>query len=253
MMAIEIAGLAQSLARCEAFESVDGSEIESVLACASKPLEMLFVEPSADVALLRSGEPFTHLYFVQHGLIVPWQYPHSELSSPFLIGEQEFMMDAERWVATYSAVTHATVVGIPVATMKLVVERIPRIRAQMYLVLLRRMARYYWISLATNGSPASRIAAALISRLVLRGEDHGSEREIGVRQQDLVRLTVMSRSAVAAGISKLVSADVVRIGNSDSQRFAGLVHVPDIDRLKDYALSEVREKQVRPLLPGNES
>ena len=38
--------------------------------------------------------------------------------------------------------------------MRLAVERIPQIRPKMYLVLLRRMARYYWISLATNGSPA---------------------------------------------------------------------------------------------------
>ncbi len=252
-MAIEIAGFAQALARCQVFVSVDAAELENVLSAGQEPLEMLFVEPSADVALIRSGDPFSHLYFVQHGMIVPWQYPHSELSSPFIIGEQEFMMDAERWVASYSAVTHATIVGIPVATMRLAVERIPGIRAQMYLVLLRRMARYYWISLATNGSPASRVAAALISRLALRGEDYGGDRHISVRQHDLVRLTVMSRSAVAAGISRLISAAVVRIGNSDSQRFAGLVHVPDVDRLKDYALSEVREKQVRPLLPAGEN
>ena len=32
------------------------------------------------------------------------------------------------------------------------------------------------------------------------------------------------------------------------KRFSGLVYVPDVDRLKDYALSEVREKQIRPLL-----
>ena len=61
-----------------------------------------------------------HLYFVQNGMIVPWQYPYSELSSPFLIGDHEFMMGAERWVASYSAATQATVVAIPVATMRLV-------------------------------------------------------------------------------------------------------------------------------------
>ena len=139
---------------------------------------MLFVEPSADVALIQSGEPFRHLYFVQYGMIVPWQYPYSELSSPFLIGDHEFMMGAERWVASYSAATQTIVVAIPVATMRLAVERIPQIHAKMYLVLLRRMARYYWISLATNGSPAPRVAAALMSRLALNGEDHGCEREV---------------------------------------------------------------------------
>ena len=247
-MAIEIAGFAQALARCQVFESVTADELENGLSAGKEPLEMLFLEPSADVALIQSGEPFSHLYFVQHGMIVPWQYPHSELSSPFLIGDHEFMMGAERWVASYSAATHTTVVAIPVATMRLAVERIPQIRAKMYLVLLRRMARYYWISLATNGSPAPRVAAALISRLALDGEDHGREREIILRQRDIVRLTVMSRSAVAGGISRLTSADLIRIGDDNSDRFSGLVHVPDVDRLKDYALSEVGEKQVRPLL-----
>ena len=142
-----------------------------------------------------------------------------------------------------------------IATMRLTVERIPQIRAKMYLVLLRGLARYYWISLATNGSatngsPEPRVAAALISRLALSGEDHGCGREITLRQRDIVRLTVMSRSAVAGGISRLASVDLIRIGDDNSERFSGLVHVPDVDRLKDYALSEVREKQVRPLLPS---
>ena len=252
-MAIEIAGFAQALARCQAFESVDAGDLENVLSTGQEPLEMLFVEPSADLALIRSGQPFKHLYFVQHGMVVPWQYPYSELSSPFLIGDHEFMMGAGRWVASYSAAAQTTVVAIPVATMRLTVESIPQIRAKMNLVLLRRLARYYWISLATNGSPAPRVAAALISRLALSGEDHGCEREITLRQRDIVRLTVMSRSAVAGGISRLSSADLIRIGDESSERFSGLVHVPDVDRLKDYALSEVREKQVRPLLPSTTS
>ena len=251
-MAVEIAGFGQALARCLAFESVDTDELEDVLASGGEPLDMLFVHPSADVPFIQSGNPFTHLYLVQQGMVVTWQYPHSELSSPFLIGEHEFMMDAQRWVASYSAATEATVVGIPVATMKLAVERIPRIRAQMHLVLMRRMARYYWISLATSGSPASRVAAALVSRLALNGEDHGREREIRVRQRDIVRLTVLSRSAVASGISNLVSAKVIRIGDNNSERFTGLVHVPDVELLKEHAFSEVREKEVRPLLRQSE-
>ena len=251
-MAIEIAGFAQALARCQAFESVDAGELENVLSSGQEPLQMLFVEPSADVALIQSGEPFRHLYFVQFGMIVPWQYPYSELSSPFLIGDHEFMMGAERWVASYSAATETTVVAIPVATMRLTVERIPQVRAKMHLLLLRRMARYYWISLATNGSPAPRVAAALISRLALNGEDHGRKREISLRQRDIVRLTVMSRSAVAGGISSLAAAGLIRIGDDNSERFSGLVHVPNVDRLKDFTLREVREKQVRPLLPSIE-
>ena len=67
-------------------------------------------------------------------------------------------------------------------------------------------------------------------------------------QRDIVRLTVMSRSAVASGVSSLVSANVIRIGDYNSERFTGLVLVPDVDQLKDYALREVREREVRPLL-----
>ena len=251
-MAVEIAGFAQALARCEAFESVDAGELENLLSSGREPLQMLFVEPSADVALIRSGQPFTHLYFIQHGMIVPWQYPHSELYPPFLMGDHEFMMDAGHWVGCYSAATQSMVVGIPVATMRLAAERLPQIRANMYEMLLRRLARHYWISLATNGSPAPRVAAALISRLALHGQDRGCEREVAVRQRDIVRLTVMSRSAVAGGISRLAAADLIRVGDEESERFSGLVHVPDVDRLKDYVLSEVCEKQVRPLLRSND-
>ena len=251
-MAIEIAGFAKALAQCQAFQSVDTVELEDALSRGQEPLEMLVIEPSADIALIRSGQPFRYLYFVQHGMIVPWQYPYSDLSSPFLIGDHEFMMGAKRWVASYSAATPATVVAIPVATMRLTVERIPQIRAEMYLVLLRRLARYYWITLAISGSPAQRVAAALISRLALIGDDHGCEREITLRQRDIVRLTAMSRSAVAGGISTLATADLIRIGDDNSDRFSGSVHVPGVDRLKDYALGEVREKQIRPLLPTSE-
>ena len=104
----------------------------------------------------------------------------------------------------------------------------------------------------TEGHAAASFAAALVSRLALNGEDYGREREIGVRQRDIVRLTVMSRSAVASGVSSLASAKAIRIGDDNSERFTGLVHVPDVERLKDYALSEVREKEVRPLVRQNE-
>ena len=251
-MAVEISGFAQALARCEAFESVDVGELEHLISSGREPLDMQLVEPSADAALIRSGQPFTHLYFVQHGMLVGWGYPHAEIHSPFLMGDHEFMMNAGHWAGSCSAATHSTVVGIPVSTMRAVVERIPRIRANMYAMLLRRLARYYWTSLATNGSPAPRVAAALISRLALGGQDHGCEREIAVRQRDIVRLTVMSRSAVSGGISRLAAADLIRIGDENSARFSGMVHVPDVDRLKAYVLSEVYERQVLPLLRSNE-
>ena len=131
-----------------------------MLSSGQEALQMLVVEPSSDVALIQSGEPFNHLFFVQHGMVVPWQYLCSVLSSPFLTGEHEFMMRAERWAACYSAVTRTTAVAIHVATMRRIVERMSQVHAEINLVLLRRMARYYWISLASNGSPAPRVAAA---------------------------------------------------------------------------------------------
>ena len=108
------------------FETVEPPELEDVLADATEPLEMRYAGASADSPIIRSGSLFTHVLFVQHGTVVPWQYPYSELEAPFLIGDHEFLMDAERWVASYSAVTEAIVVWIPVALMKLAVDRIPR-------------------------------------------------------------------------------------------------------------------------------
>ena len=249
-MPVEIAGFAQALARCLDFETVDPPELEDVLADATEPLEMQYAEASVDSPLIRSGSLFTHLLFVQHGTVVPWQYPYSELEAPFLIGEHELLMDAERWVASYSAVTEAVVVWIPVALMKLVVDRIPRVRDRMHQLVMRRLARFYWTSLATSGTPSSRVAAALISRLALEGNDHGEDRAISIRQKDLTRLTTMSRSAVADGLSTLAKAQVIRLGSDRSSRFSGVVLVPDVDPLKDHAFAEVRDREIRSLLAG---
>ena len=69
--------------------------------------------------------------------------------------------------------------------------------------------------------------------------------------EDIVCLIVTSRSAVAGGISVLAFADLIRIGDDNNVRCSGLVQVPDVDQLKNYALREVREKQVSPLLRPN--
>jgi len=246
-MPVEIAGFAQALARCLDFDSVEPPELEEVLSEASEPFEMSYTEPTADRLLIRSGAPFTHLVFIQHGIVVPWQYPHSELAAPFLIGEHELLMNAERWVANYSAITLTTVVQIPVATMVLVLNRIPRVRDRMHQLVTRRLSRFYWTSLATTGTPTSRVAAALVSRLALDDLDHGGNRTVNVKQKDLARLTTMSRSAVADGLADLTHLKAIALGDSKS-RFAGVVHVPDVDRLKEVAFSEFRERQLRRLL-----
>ena len=247
-MPVEIAGFAQALARCMDFDTVEPPELEDVLGEATEPLEMQYAEASADSPLIRSGSLFTHLLFAQHGTVVPWQYPYSELEAPFLIGEHEFLMDAERWVASYSAVTEATVVWIPVTLIRLVVKRIPRVGNRMHQLVMRRLARFYWTSLATSGSPSSRVAAALVSRLALEGNDHGEAREIWIRQKDLIRLTTMSRSAVADGLSALLKANVIGLGGNRASRFSGVVLVPEVDPLKDHAFAEVRDREIRSLV-----
>ena len=73
----------------------------------------------------------------------------------------------------------------------------------MHQLVTRRLARFYWTSLATSSTPSSRVAAALVSRLALEGDDHGEDRTIEVKQRDPARLTAMSRSAVADGLAAL--------------------------------------------------
>ena len=103
--------------------------------------------------LIKSGSQFNHLVFVQHGTIVPWQYPYSELAAPYLIGEHEFLSGSGRWVASYSAATEAIVVDIPVGVMKFTLERVPQVRDRMHELVMRRLACFYWTSLATTGTP----------------------------------------------------------------------------------------------------
>ena len=109
----------------------------------------------------------------------------------------------------------------------------------MHQLVMRRLARFYWTSLAISGTPSSRVAAALVSRLALVGNDHGEERTIPIRQKDLTRLTAMSRSGVADGLAALVKADVIRLGGDRPSRFSGVVLIPDVDPLKDHAFAEV--------------
>ena len=243
-MPVEIAGFAQAFARCSEFEDVDPLDLEHVLAEAGEPLEMMFIEPCVEPPIIQSGTPFNHLLFVQSGTVVPWTYPRSELNDPFLIGAHEFLAQSERWIGSYSAATEAIVVTIPVGIMKLIAERLHRVRENMHQRVMLRLARFYWTSLATSGSPSSRVAAALVSRLSLKAEDYGGDRTINIRQKDLGRLTTLSRSAVADGLTALAEAKVISLGNDRPARFSGVVQVPDVDRLKAQAFSEVRSQAI---------
>ena len=247
-MSIKMSGFAQSLARCLDFDAIKPEDLESALTDGPEPLVMKYVEPSVSPPIIQSGKPFNHLVFVQHGTIVPWQYPHSELDAPFLIGEHEFLTDAERWVGSYSAVTEAIVVNIPIRVMELIVGKLPAVRERMHQLVMRRLARFYWTSLATSGTPSSRVAAALVSRLALEGDDYGEDRIIEVKQKDLARLTTMSRSAVADGLAALMDSSAISQGNEPPTRFSGVVSIPDVERLKDCAFEEVRDRTIQPLM-----
>lgn len=237
-MPIEIDGLATALGRTAEFEGVPPSEVERVLS-EGAPLRLAFADAGVDQPLVRSGSPFTHLLFVQQGTLIPWQFPPSELRFPFLIGDHELLMGASRWMATYSATREAAVIEIPLSSMQDVLIALPRVRTNMERLVLRRLSRFYWTSLSITGTPRSRVAAALVSRLALSGEDAGQGREIGVRQTELMRLTAMSRTAVADGLRQLVETGVIDTG--ERRRFSGRVTVPDVDRLKDVAFVDARE------------
>ena len=246
-MAVRISGFAKSLVRCPEFQSATIEELDRVLEEASEPLEMDLVEPAPDSPFISSGAPFRDLIFIQEGITVPWQSPRSELSAPFLIGTHEFLMASDRWIGSYSAITEAVSVRIPRSLMQAVCVRIPAVELAMHELLMRRLARFYWVSMATNGAPTSRVAAALVSRLSLVNEDFGAERSIAVRQKDLGRLTTMSRSAVAAGLAGLSESGVIAWGSGQGARFAGEVRVPDVDLLKDEAFRDVKVRELRAL------
>ena len=247
-MPVQVAGFAKGLVRCLDFDSVSAKELEQVLDACSQTLELDFVEPSADTPLIQSGSTFTHLVFVQHGTVAPWQSPHSELAAPFLIGVHEFLMEAERWVASYSATEETAIVRIPRSVMSEVVESLPMVRGRMHELVMRRLSRFYWVSLATSGAPTSRVAAALVSRLALEDLDYGADRRIAIRQKDVARLTTLSRSAAAQGLAELAEAGVITWGEGPGARFGGEVLVPDVELLKQHAFIDVRTREIAPLL-----
>lgn len=247
-MPMQIAGFAKGLVRCLDFDSVSAAELEGVLEARPETLELDYVQPSANTPLIESGSAFTHLVFVQHGAVAPWQSPHSELEAPFLIGVHEFLMETDRWVGSYSAITEAAIVRIPRSVMEAVVTELPSVRERMHELLMRRLARFYWISLATSGPPMSRVAAALVSRLALEDLDFGRNRRIAIKQKDLARLTTLSRTAAAVGLAELAEARAIAWGDGPGARFQGEVLVPDVGALKRQAFHDVRTREIAPLL-----
>lgn len=237
---VELRGLAAALCQTEDFQDADPTAVEELLAEAGDEVRVRFANEGVGTPFVRSGEPFTHLLLVQSGVLVPWQHPHSELRRPFLIGVHELLMSSDRWVATYSALTESTIIEIPRSSVRRLTEALPQVQARMLDLILHRISRFYWTSLSTTGSPRARVAAALVSRLALHGEDFGTERPIEVKQTDLVRLTVLSRTAVASALRALEADGLVLSEGRSPRYFSGSVLIPDVDALKDAAFSDVR-------------
>ncbi len=250
-MAVEVAGFAQLLCRCRAFDGIDPDEVERLLAESRAALRMRHL-PASPEPIVRSGDQLDHLLFIQHGTIVPWQYPYSELSEPFLLGEHEVLLaeDAPTWVANYSAVVDSVVVEIPVRAVQRILSEVEGVRANMNRLVLRRLARFYWTSLSTTGTSDSKIAAALVSRLALRGEDAGTDHEIDITQKELVRLTAMSRTGVSEGLARLSDAGLIvseRL-RGEKRYITGRLEIPNVSLLKDHAFSDVLNRQIRRLV-----
>ena len=253
-MPLELHGVAAALCLTADFKGAEPSAVELALQEAGGAVKLKFANEGVGTPLVRSGEAFTHLLLVQSGIVVPWQQPRSELRRPFLIGIHELLMQSNRWVGTYSALTESTIVEIPHETLSHVLNLLPSVREQMLNLVLHRISRFYWTSLSTTGSPRTRVAAALVSRLAIHGEDFGRDRAIAIRQLDLVRLTVLSRTAVANGLLSLEHSGLVeREGSSNARYFSGSVRVPDVDTLKDAAFADIRANVVEHFEPSVES
>lgn len=250
-MGVQVAGFAEILCRCRAFEGVKPDLVERVLAQSRAALVMRHLSASAE-PIVRSGDPLEYLLFIQHGTIVPWQYPYSELSEPFLLGEHEVLLseDQPTWVGNYSAVVDSVVVEIPVAAVRQMLKEIDGVRVNMNRLVLRRLARFYWTSLSTTGTNESKVAAALVSRLALRGEDAGTDRELDITQKELVRLTAMSRTGVSEGLARLSDDGLIRVEQlrGEKRYITGRLGIPDVTQLKQRAFSDVLDRQVRRLV-----
>jgi len=238
-MPSEIQGFAAALCRTGEFEGVSPDALQAILDRSDAALDMRLINTGIDEPIIRSGADFTHLVFVQQGTVLPWQFPSSDLRYPFLIGGHELLMESTKWMATYSATRDAVIIEVPVGIFQKITTEIPIVRQNIERLVLRRLSRFYWTSLSITGTPQARVAAALISRLALRGEDWGKNRDVEIRQTELMRLTVLSRTAAADGTRQLETRDLIQTGGG--RYFSGRVTIPDVDALKNAAFSDIKE------------
>ena len=64
--------------------------------------------------------------------------------------------------------------------MEAIVTDLPGVRERMRALVMRRLARFYWVPLAIGSTLASRVAAASVSWRALQHLDFGADRQIDV-------------------------------------------------------------------------
>jgi CRP-like cAMP-binding protein len=198
----------------------------------------------------RSGGRMTHLLLVEDGAVAAWQIPVSRLEAPYLLGEHEFVAGLANWIATYSAASErCNVLCVPVELMAAIVRDHPQVQHNIARSLFLRISRYYWTSLATNGTPPSQVAAAIMSRLALRERDYAGvgEVEISLQQKEIGRLTNLSRPWVAQGLKALEEAGVIEWVGGEKHK-TGRLRVRDVDQLREQAFEYFQQR----ILPDTE-
>jgi len=193
---------------------------------------------------VRSGEAFERLLYVADGQVIPGTMPQSVLESGFLIGLHEYLLRRTPpvWVSSYFALPHAVILALPTTILDDLARRDPNIRANIEGIVLRRYARFCWTSLSTVGTPKARVAAAIVSRLVLDDRwDVSGEATLRIHQKDLIRLTALSRTSVYKELGELESESVVQFENRGTSRpeRAGRMRIPDVGKLRSVAETEI--------------
>lgn len=218
----------------------------------------LIMTRSRVVPLAESGHAFQTLLYVADGRVVPSTMPYSVLGPGFLIGLHEYLFQRTPavWVSSYFGLPNAVILSVPLSVMDYLTEKYPEVRVNIQNIVLRRYARFCWTSLATAGSPKSRVAAALISRLALENELTAvGEATVTLRQKDVIRLTALSRTSVYQELRDLNSENVIEFLDLDSDHRgrSGAIRIPDIKRLRSLAENEITGQVIPALLTGSAS
>ena len=210
-------------------------------------LEYLYTDASTK-PLIRSGDLVEGLVVIRQGTVITWTNPPSFLEPPFLIGQHELLMpeDNKRWMASYSPMKDLVYLSIPLELMVELIDVFPKLRDRLQQTVSRLLSRFFWTSLAVVGSPESKVAAALMSRLVLDGKAFGTHRVVPTDQRIIARLTNTSRTGVYQGLTTLLKKGLISVDAKERSRqyITGPIRIPSVDKLRTAAESSFAEKVV---------